>query len=70
MSHTRNQRGAVLALSLGLMAFITTVGAAFLIRSLNEEQLGQRDASRQFAFYLAEAGMDQDRKSTRLNSSH
>ena len=53
-----NQRGAVLALSLGLMAFVTTLGAAFLIRSLNEGQLGQRDATRYSAFYLAEAGID------------
>lgn len=55
---TRNQRGAVMVLSLGLMAFVATLGAAFLIRSLNEDQLGQREATRQSAFYLAEAGID------------
>ena len=54
-----DKRGAVLALSLGLMAFITTLGAAFLIRSLNEDRLGLQDGSRQTAFYLAEAGVDQ-----------
>jgi hypothetical protein len=47
-----------LAISLGIITVLTTLGAAFLVRSLNEGQLGQRDSVRQRAFFLAEAAVD------------
>lgn len=54
-----NRRGMALALSFGVVTVFTTLGAAFLSRSLHESGLGHRDAERQAAFYLAEAGVDQ-----------
>ncbi len=53
-----NQRGIVMAMALGVVVVVTTLGAAFLLRSLHESLLGNRHANRQAAFYLAEAGLD------------
>lgn len=52
------RRGAVVVLSVGLVVFLSTVGAAFLMRGLHENRLGDRSAARQEAFYLAEAAID------------
>lgn len=54
-----NRRGFVTALAIAVVAVLAILGASFLNQSLNEGQLGRRTASRQAAFYLAEAGLDQ-----------
>ncbi len=52
------RRGAVIVVSLGIVAFLSIIGTTCLIRSINESVLVQRSAARQQAFYLAEAGVD------------
>lgn len=54
-----NQRGVVMAIALGVVTVFVTLGAAFLVRSLNESLIGSRSVDRHEAFYLAEAGLDQ-----------
>jgi hypothetical protein len=54
-----NQRGVVMVTALAIVTVLTTLGAAFLIRSLNESFQGHRTVDRGAAFYLAEAGVDQ-----------
>ena len=54
----RTRRGTAVIYSLGLIALLSTLGSAILIRSLNESQLASRSAARQCAFFLAEAGVD------------
>lgn len=57
--NTHRQRGIVLITSVTVVMLLTSLGAALLMRSLNENLVGQRSATRQDAFYLAEAGLDQ-----------
>ena len=65
----KNQRGIVIALSLAVVAFITTLGTSFLMRSLSEDRLGLRHAARQGAFFLAEGGADHAISNLRSNNT-
>lgn len=52
------QRGEVVAAAVGLVAFLTTLGTAMLLRSVQESRVSHRSLVRQEAFHLAEAGID------------
>lgn len=54
----QGRRGSAVLLSLGVVAILTTLGGALLLRALNEDRVGLRSAARQGAFHLAEAGVD------------
>lgn len=54
-----NRRGTIMGLSLGLIAVMSTLGTAFLVRSLTEDRLAGRALVRHRAFYLADAAVDQ-----------
>jgi len=53
-----NRRGTIFITSVGVMVFLTLLGAGFMVRSLNESRTGSRSAWRQEAFYLAEAAVE------------
>ena len=53
------QGGSVLTLSFGVILVVTTLGATTLMRGLGEQRLGQRHATQERAFELAEAAIDQ-----------
>ena len=57
-SRFADRRGVALAMSLVVAIVLASLGASLLMRSLNEDLIGQRSAARQEAFYLAEAGVD------------
>jgi hypothetical protein len=59
----------VMAIAFGVATVFTALGAAFLVRSLNEGLLGSRNADRQSAFYLAEAGIDRALAELKTNSA-
>lgn len=59
MERGRQERGVVMVTALAIVMVLTTLGAAFLVRSLNESFQGHRTVDRGAAFYLAEAGVDQ-----------
>ena len=54
-----NCRGMVIIVAAWVTAFLTVVGASVLMRSSHEASLGRRSASRQAAFYMADAGIEQ-----------
>ena len=70
MSRSRRaQRGMVMAMALGVVAVFITLGAGFLVRSLHESLMSNRNVNRQAAFYLAEAGIDRALVELKSNSA-
>ena len=55
----KQTQGSVMMISLGAIVAAAALGAAIMMRSLGERDLGQRYATRERAFELAEAALDQ-----------
>ncbi|MCK4859312.1 MAG: DUF4900 domain-containing protein, partial [Candidatus Omnitrophica bacterium] len=53
-----NKKGFLLITSYLVIIVLLTLGSAFLLRSVNENKLAQREIMRKQTFYLAEAGID------------
>ena len=54
----KQRHGSVMMISLGVIVVAATLGASIMMRSLGERDLGQRYATRERAFELAEAALD------------
>jgi hypothetical protein len=54
-----NRRGLLYLVSLGIVFFLTIVGASMLMRGLSETHLSERSRNQSAAFHLADAGVDQ-----------
>lgn len=64
----RNKKGFLLITTYLVVIVLLILGSAFLLRSVNENKLIQREIMRKQAFYLAEAGLD--RGLARMREGH